>query len=108
MKAGIIALVLVVAAMLVGTKLYTDSRYEASQGSLESELALCATLRETGGGTPEQLERCAHPWSRDGDRNAEAETIAMALYGGTALVALVGLFMIFRARRRGQAAAEQS
>ncbi len=106
MKGGIIALVLIVAVMLIGTKLYTDSRYEASQAALESELAFCASLRESGAAaTAEQAARCDRPWSRDSSRNSADETIAMALYGATGLVALIGIVMLLRSRRRGQAVA---
>jgi hypothetical protein len=105
MKGGIVALVLIVAAMLVGTKLYTDSRYESSQLALESEVAFCASLRRSGAAmTPEQAARCDRPWSRNSSRNSADETIAMVLYGATGLVALIGIVMLLRRRRRGQAA----
>ena len=104
-KSGLVALILIVAAMLVGTKFYTDSRFQASQDALASDVAYCRTLRESGGASsPSDRERCDTMWSRDGARNRADETVAMALLGVTALVALIGVVLILRGRRRATTA----
>lgn len=103
-KSGLVALILVVAAMLVGTKFYTDSRYQASQDALESEVAYCRTLRETGAAfSPSDRERCDTMWSRDGARNRADETVALTLYGASALIGLIGIVLFLRGRRRATA-----
>ena len=100
-KSALILLVLVVAAMLVGTKLYTDARFQASQDALEIEASSCGILRQRGGSiSASDQERCASLWRRNGERNAGDETIAMVLLGVTALVALTGVVLILRRRRR--------
>jgi len=100
-KASFVVLVLIVAAMLAGTKLYTDARFQSSQDAVETEASYCQALRNGGGATTgSDRERCDRLWSRTFARNDRDEMVAMVLLGVTALVALIGVVFILRRRRR--------
>ncbi|HST36729.1 MAG TPA: hypothetical protein VLK25_08895 [Allosphingosinicella sp.] len=100
-------MIVLVAAMGVGTKRYTDGRYQASQDALESENAYCRALRDAGRPmTDSDREICENIYNRDGDRNDQDEMVAMMLYGATGLVALIGIVLILRRRRPAVAGPE--